>query len=310
MTDQHAVSDDAGARRGTTPAAEVVQGRLVSQVREVRRLDPLVRRDEPDAVHQMRVAIRRLRSALATFRPMLDREVTEPVREELKWLAGALGEARDTEVMHDRLRSLILAEPREAVRGETQSRVDRELDEQYQAARGLAMSAMQSPRYAALLDRLDALAASPPWTAAAAEDADTVLRDRARHDWKRLKRRHTAALEAEDPAERALRLHETRKAAKRARYAAEVAVPVHGKDAERFVEETKRLQTVLGDHHDAVVTQALLRDLADRADAEGDSSFTFGVLHVREEHATRKAEARLEKAWRRASRKKRRRWLS
>ena len=68
----------------TAPASQVLQAMLLEQVSVIRRYDPLVRRDDPDAVHNMRVAVRRLRSALATYRPLFVREQTEPVRDELQ----------------------------------------------------------------------------------------------------------------------------------------------------------------------------------------------------------------------------------
>jgi inorganic triphosphatase YgiF len=113
------------AQHRTAPAGRIVHGRLADQVTQLRRLDPLVRRDVPDAVHKSRVAIRRLRSALATFRPLLNRGVTDPLRDELKWLGGVLGDARDAEVMHERLRDMLSAEAPRAVRGDVLARVDR-----------------------------------------------------------------------------------------------------------------------------------------------------------------------------------------
>jgi CHAD domain-containing protein len=298
------------AELGKKPTAgAVVQARLATQAEELRALDPLVRSDTPDAVHRMRVAIRRLRSALATFRPLLDRSVSDPLRDELAWLAGVLGEARDTEVMHERLTAVLDAEPGETVRGGARGRVDADLDERYRRAREQALAALGSPRYRDLVARLDALVAAPPWTAAARRPARKVLRSRVAHDWRRLERRYAEATAAHDPADRALHLHETRKAAKRLRYAAETAVPVSGKKARRLVKRTKRLQTILGEHHDSVVTRAWLRDAADRTAAEGEDTFTFGVLHVREEQVAEQAEARLPKAWRKADRA-RRRWPS
>jgi CHAD domain-containing protein len=290
-------------------AADVVQARLTEQVRELRALDPLVRRDVPDSVHRMRVATRRLRSALATFRPLLDRHVTDPLRDELKWLAGVLGEVRDTEVMHERLTALVADELAGAIRGGADSRIDHELVNRYEAARVEAMKALRSPRYHDLLERLDELTAAPPWTATASEGAEAALPTRVRSDWKRLERRMDTAAGTADRTERAARLHEARKAAKRFRYAAETAVPVHGKDARRLVKRTKRLQTVLGDHHDAVVTQEWLRELADVVAAEGEDTFTFGVIHAREEVLAETSEARLAKTWKKAARKKYRKWL-
>ena len=89
-------------------AAEVVLSYLRDQVAAIARYDPLVRRDEPDAVHQMRVATRRARSALQAFGSVIDRETTRPLCEELKWLAATLGQARDTEVMLDLLKASLL----------------------------------------------------------------------------------------------------------------------------------------------------------------------------------------------------------
>ena len=94
-----------------SPAAEVVLAYLRDQVAAISRYDPLVRRDEPDAVHQMRVASRRARSALQAFGSIIDREATRPLCAELKWLAATLGQARDSEVMRDRLTADLAAIP-------------------------------------------------------------------------------------------------------------------------------------------------------------------------------------------------------
>src|ERR1700722_12766688 len=88
---------------GHSSAAEVVLSYLRDHVAASARCDPLVRRDEPDAVHQMRVATRRTRSALQAFGRIIDREATSPLCAELKWLGATLGQARDTEVMRDLL---------------------------------------------------------------------------------------------------------------------------------------------------------------------------------------------------------------
>ena len=96
---------------GHSSAAEVVLCYLRDQVEAIARCDPLVRRDKPDAVHQMRVATRRARSALQAFGSIIDKEATRPLCEELKWLAAALGQARDTEVMLDRLNASLAGIP-------------------------------------------------------------------------------------------------------------------------------------------------------------------------------------------------------
>src|SRR5215217_3939241 len=81
----------------TSPAGDVLLAHLREQVQQVHAYDGPVRRDAPDAVHKMRVAVRRLRSALTTFAPLVPASVARPLGKELKWLAGVLGAARDAE---------------------------------------------------------------------------------------------------------------------------------------------------------------------------------------------------------------------
>src|SRR5687768_824974 len=91
-------------------AGDVVLAHVREQVEQVRSQDLPVRLDAPDAVHKMRVATRRLRSALTTFKPLFAADAVRPLRGALKWLAGELGAARDAEVMRDRVRSAVEAE--------------------------------------------------------------------------------------------------------------------------------------------------------------------------------------------------------
>jgi inorganic triphosphatase YgiF len=92
-------------------AAEAVIGYLRDQVAAISRYDPLARRDEPDAVRQMRVAARRARSALQAFGCIIKREATRPLCGELKWLAATFGRARDSEVLLARLTAELAAVP-------------------------------------------------------------------------------------------------------------------------------------------------------------------------------------------------------
>jgi len=117
------------------------------------------------------------------------------------------------------------------------------------------------------------------------------------------------ALELPPGDERDHTLHDARKAAKRARYAAEAAHPALGGPAGRFARRMKAVQSLLGEHQDAVVARDALRTLAVQAHAAGEQTFTWGVLHGREEAAAAEAERRLPEVWRRASRPKVRRAL-
>src|ERR1700674_4641945 len=88
-----------------SPARDVIRSVIAQSVAALLYHDPLVRTSrDPEAVHQARVATRRLRSHLRTFGPLLDQEWTDPLRSELGWLALSLGAVRDQEVLLERLR--------------------------------------------------------------------------------------------------------------------------------------------------------------------------------------------------------------
>jgi CHAD domain-containing protein len=157
--------------------------------------------------------------------------------------------------------------------------------------------------------RLEDLASSPPWTERASRSVDDLARARVRHDVKRLAGRVERAVAVDDPGRRAEALHDVRKAAKRVRYAAEPLVATYGRPAVRFVKAVKKAASALGDHHDAVVADQVLRDLGDAATSAGENAFTFGVLRERQAAQAAEEEQRFEDAWRRARRRKVRRWL-
>ncbi len=279
------------------PAADAIRLRLLTQVAAVRRLDPWVRHDSPESVHDLRVAVRRLRNALASYRPLFDREQSEPLRDELGWLAAALGGPRDAEVVHELIRGLLDEVDPVLVRGPVRARVDKELHQRFVTTRTELLAAMTSQRYFDLVDRLEAFALAPPWTDPAHEQARRVLPKRLDHDWKRLRARVRAAERDAEAGGSAADLHAVRKAAKRVRYAAEALVPLYGTDAERMVRAHERIQTVLGDHHDAVEAQAALVDLAGHAASAGENGFTYGVLHAHLEARRSSRSTDFEEAW-------------
>ncbi len=271
-------------------AGEVLLARLTEQVAELHRRDAEVRDGVDDAVHQLRVTCRRLRGALATFRPLVDRQITEPVRAELRWLARALGEGRDAEVAHDRLRALVDALPPSEVVGPVRRRLDRTYAERGRAAEGHAARVQDSVRYRRLLDRLDRLVADPPLGERAGSPADVVLPPLVRSDGDRLRKRVADAREAGTLDDAAW--HRARKAAKRLRYAVEVLDP----DA---VEAVQGLTRTLGERQDTVVTRRDLRRIAREAAAAGESTFTYGVLYESERTTAAGLAERFDEDWRR-----------
>lgn len=262
--------------------ADLFRAYATAQVQAIHQRDPEVRRDLPDSVHKMRVASRRLRSALATYRPVVDRGAGDQIRDELKWFAGELGGARDAEVLREHFSTAVDAQPVELVMGKVAAYIDDHLRAVYKAGRVQALAALESERYFRLLDALDELITNPPLvgeTRKAAKQLPELLD----HDWKRMSKAVQRSEGAEDAVTQDHELHEVRKASKRLRYAAESAVPVLGDEADGLVSRAKEVQEVLGDHQDSVVARDLLRELAVQVYLDGGNAFTFGRLHAAEE---------------------------
>jgi CHAD domain-containing protein len=318
---------------------QVLNGYLRKQRDAIIDSDTGARGGDPDAVHAMRVATRRLRSTLRTFRPLLGSDRTEPLRDELKWLGGALGEVRDGHVMAARLARAVAAEPAELVIGPVAGHIHGRLAARTEQARIHLAEALGSPRYAELLNALDALVDTVP----SGRVSGKRLRRRSRKALRRADRRLDRAERGAAKAARATakagggaakagrravdsgrvitgravsadrdrnaQLHEARKAYKRARYAAEAVTPLAGKPARRLSKQLKALQDVLGAHQDAITTGELLREYGMRAYLEGENTFTYGLLHARQHDAAQRQLDRLGDARRRAGKAAVRRWL-
>ncbi len=255
--------------------------------------DPGARDADEDAVHDMRVAIRRLRSTLKTYRTVFPPDRAARLRDELKWLAERLGAVRDTQVMEGHLDKLAPGDEFAAVHERLRGGLDENLD----TARRELTEALSGERYLRLLDELDAVVDAP-----AAAGSGRVRR-RAR---KALGRADAMLTAADEPGpDRDHRLHEARKAYKRARYAAEV----FGEPGKELVVALTELQDLLGAHQDAVITGELLRDQAGRAHAAGENGFGYGVLYARQQRVGEEALEALPAARRQAGRRRVRRFL-
>lgn len=278
----------APVRAPVPPTRKSSTGRVLVQfvadnLRQIEEHDPLVREDTPDAVHKMRVACRRIRSVLATYRPILARNFTDPMRDELKWFAGALGEARDSEVVIERLDALVSEQPVELRLGPVSRRVHLELGDRGRAGREAALDALGSTRYYRLLDQLDRFVETPPLNPRADRRARRELPDLLAAELRRFRTRARAVEDTTDPEARELALHEVRKAAKRLRYAAESAAVVLGAGSTALARLAASAQEILGSHHDSVVARDTLRTLGVQAHLNGENGFTFGRLHAIEE---------------------------
>jgi CHAD domain-containing protein len=264
-------------------AGDVLVSYVRDQLLHLERQDQALRGRDEEGIHQLRVAARRIRSALATYRPVLDREVTEPLRDELQWFGGVLSHARDVQVMLGRLEELLDRQPVELVLGPVRSRLEDELRASYRVGREAAADMLDGTRYFRMLDRLEAFVLSPPLTEKADRPARTLLPKLLRRDLARLRERDRAVDAATDDEARAHALHDVRKAAKRLRYAGEGAVPVLGAPAAELAAASEAIQDLLGEHQDTVVARQSLREIGVRAHLSGENGFTFGRLHSLEE---------------------------
>jgi len=241
---------------------------------------------DPDHVRKTRVAVRRLRSNLRTFEEFMEVDRTKPVLEELGALAAELGGVRDREVLASRIRAGAKVLP------EADRRLVEELlqvlEEEIRVARLSAVAYLDSERFAKLFADLEALALAPPLNQAAAVPADAVAGRLVAGPWAKL-RKGVRGLRR-DPADG--QLHRIRILAKRTRYAA-MAVEPAVEAAHAFAAAAAELQTVLGDHQDAVTTEAWLA----AAPTSGRQAFVAGQLAGLERALATDARGRWREAW-------------
>lgn len=272
-------------------AGSDIVAHIAAQVQRLKSNDPRVRADQEDGVHQMRVATRRLRSALTTFRPLFDHEVTDPIRSELRWLGEVLGAARDAEVIRDHLRSAIEALPPHLVSGPVLQRVVATMTGRYRTAHSCVLVDIDSWRYFALRDGLDLLITDPPLTKIARYGEDQVLLPLVAKTYKRIRKLDARLDAVVDPRGRELILHDIRKAAKAARYAGDAMIPAYGDPAHAWAASMAAIQEHLGIHQDTVVIREQIRSLAAAALSRGEDAFTYGHLDRLEQARADQAEA-------------------
>jgi len=244
-------------------ALQQCQGHLLANRRAARSID------DPEGVHQLRVSVRRARSALALFGGSLARKPARQLRGELRWLGGALGPARDWDVFCRQT----LAE----VRGELPDapglrRLCWEAELQRLTAHRAAVRALDSDRFAYLVLRLDRYVRGGEWAEDLGRKAKRRLQRPARKAAARLLDDLFADVRVVDRPVSQLesdQLHALRIRGKRLRYGIEFLAPVHpGKASRRFATRLKVLQDVLGRMNDGRVADTLLDSLLGRLEDE------------------------------------------
>ena len=261
---------------------DLVTSALSGSLDQLIRRDPLVRGgNEPEDLHQFRVAARRLRSDLGTFAPLLDPTWARPLRDELRWLGNEAGAVRDADVLRLRLEGRFATLP--ASDAAVSVLLLGRLENARSRARTRLLHSMSTDRYDLLIDALISATSEPHFVAddpkIASRQARRVAIELVRKRWRRL-RQAADALDAGSPDED---LHEVRILAKRCRYAAEAAAKVFGRDVRRFSRAIAEVQEVLGDHQDTVVAEAWLHGAAKAVPLAG----VLAGLAIAEERAER-----------------------
>jgi CHAD domain-containing protein len=300
-----------GGKKSAPTAGDVVCEYIRTQRDELMRQDPRVRMAEPEAVHDMRVAARRLRSALQAFDGVLRPRDTGGIVKDLRWLGRTLGRMRDDEIIAERLESGLSRLPSDLPTGPIAGRIADRRPAHPEALQTAVRRTLDSERYLSLLDALDELLAAPPLASGAQRPAAKALPKAVKRAFKRVQRRATAAFAAEPGKRQDLALHATRKAAKRARYAAEAAqLALDKKPVRKTIKGLTKLQSALGDHQDTVVARQSIRELGAEAHAAGENAFAYGLMYEREARQATESREHARKAWHKASRANRTRWMT
>jgi CHAD domain-containing protein len=260
---------------------------------------------DPEAIHQARVATRRLRSDLKTLEPLLDPASATWMRDELAWAGDLLGSVRDTDVLIDWIEELGSTRGLEPT---AVSAIVKELEDDRRRYHAELVDGLGSRRYVGLVDVLINAGAAPPLAdeVDAERRARRPLRKLVRKTWRRVGR--AVARLDEDPSDGDL--HEIRKRAKRARYAAELAAGALHEEAGPLAKRLADVQDVLGELQDAVVAEERLTMLVRRGRLPGEAEFVAGKLACLADDARSGARDRWPAAWQAARARRLRNWLS
>ncbi|MFL6142928.1 MAG: CHAD domain-containing protein [Labedaea sp.] len=290
-------------------AGEVVLAYLRTQAESITKHDLLARQGADDAVHQLRVAVRRMRAALSVYGRVVERDRTRRLTGELRWLGRRLGPARNSEMLERLFRDQVAALPAELVLGPVDGRITRHFAPAGRDAARTVRRTLRDERYLRLLDEIHGLLADPPLTKRASRRAKAELPKHVRRAYRKTARRIRDLGAVRPGPRRDVAVHQVRKAARRLRYAVECADPAIGRPARRTGKRAKALTKLLGGFQDSVVARPVARELATVAHLAGENGFTFGLLHGRLSHQADGAERELLGRWARISARKSGEWF-
>jgi CHAD domain-containing protein len=278
------------------PVVDRVKWALAHHVRWLLAHDPGTRLgNEPESLHQMRVATRQLRAILRAARPLLIPEWTDPLRKELRWLGRLLGQARDLDVQVAYFRKESAAIDARDRRPLTQ--FISHLEARRTDGRKILLNELKSARYFSLIKRLKEAAHDP-----IAVETTITLCDIAKSAFKKLRK----AIQGQGSASNKS-IHQIRIKAKRARYAAELAEAEGGKPATRFINKARVAQDVLGMHQDAVQAEAHIRAFLKQSTG-ARAAFVAGRMVERQRRRREKSKKKMPRLLRRLLRRGEKAW--
>ena len=222
--------------------------------------------EDPEDLHQMRVATRRIRALLRAGRPLLDPDWTKNMREEMGWVGRLLGGVRDFDVLLDGL--LHEASSLKTSEQKAFQPILQKIQKQRSVATAELLNGLQSDRYLALLDHLENSLSSLP-----SRTSSVTLPDLARKEYNKLKHR-VSRLNWNDLSPQ---LHDVRIQLKRVRYTTELAQSLMGKSVSGFIKQARQLQDLLGSHQDSIIAEMRLAELL-KASRSARLAFASGLI--------------------------------
>jgi CHAD domain-containing protein len=270
----------------TAAPSEHIRARLQAQINQMLIHDPGTRlgRDS-EALHQMRVATRRMRAIFRAVRTFLEPEWTKKIRQEVGWIGSLLGEVRDWDVLLESLRN----EGSDLNSKEQQAflHIQKIFQDERSLARGRLLEGLGSDRYVDLLNTLDDSLVHLPF-----QSDHPPMTDLARKAFAKLEE----CVESTQGRFPKQELHHIRILVKRARYTVELSEPFLRKHAKRFLQQAKSLQEVLGQHQDALVLEHQLLSHRTLTRSPG-VAFVKGILVERFRNRQKVARQNLPQLW-------------
>ena len=276
---------------------------LADDVKRLMLYDPATRMGDEEGVHQMRVAIRRLRSHLRTFSTLVQPEWAQGLINSVRWLGRPLGNVRDLDVLRAHLREVT------ADLGEEAKPLFQELETRHAVAFEALISALSDARYVKLIESLLAAVSQPMFTSAADESCVDALPRLLAKEWQPLQKA-ADELKAGDQDQK---YHRVRILAKEARYAAEAATPcLSGKLARQslaFARLSEEIQQVLGRLQDDSMASEIVILTAQQRRRAGGFNFFAGRVIERLAQSSAASKQKFHQLWEASSRKMSRKWL-